>query len=162
VGNARAAMTGFRAAIDIGGTYTDIIVAGGGVVYRSKLPSTPDDYARAVIDGLLALLARHRIAPAVIEAVLHGTTIATNTIRQERGARVGLLTTRGFRAILEIARLRRASLYDLAWRPPPPLVRRAWRLELGERIDAQGNILQPLDLDEIMPQVERLRADGID
>src|SRR5262245_5507198 len=156
-------MPGYRAAIDIGGTFTDIIIAGtDGSLRARKLSSTPDDPARAVVQGMLGLLREHGIAPSEIDAVLHGSTIATNTILQEAGARVGLLTTKGFRDVLEIARLRRGSVYDLAWRPPRPLVRRAWRLELAERIDAKGRVLIALDRDEVLRQTEWLIAQGIE
>ena len=152
----------YRAAVDIGGTFTDIVVSGNGAIYRSKVSSTPDDYSRGVIDGLLGLLASNGIGVNAVEAVLHGTTVGTNAILQETGARVGLLATRGFRDVLEIARLRRASLYNLAWRPPRPLVRRAWRLDLTERIDARGRVLVKLDEDEVLRHVEWLHGQGVE
>jgi 5-oxoprolinase (ATP-hydrolysing)/N-methylhydantoinase A len=156
-------LASYRAAIDIGGTFTDIIVSGAdGKQYRRKTSSTPADYAQGVLDALSSLLRAHAIRPQEIESILHGTTVATNAILQKKGARVGLLTTRGFRDVLEIGRLRRSSLYDLAWSPPRPLVRRAWRLEVAERMDAQGRSLLALDGDQVLRHVAWLRDQGID
>src|SRR5581483_6233345 len=135
-----------RLGVDIGGTFTDIVLARpDGSVLVSKVPSTPDDPGRAVVHGVDALLRRAGVAPGDVVEVVHGTTVASNTILQKTGARTGLLTTRGFRDVLEIARIRTPGMFDLAWRKPEPLVPRRWRLEAAERIGADGSIVTPLD-----------------
>ncbi len=135
----------FRAGIDIGGTFTDLVLlADSGERYARKVSSSVDDYARAIIDGLAALLAEIGVAPGAIGELLHGTTVASNAILEHKGARTGLITTRGFRDVLEIRNLRMPRLYDMSWTKPPPLVERRLRLEVDERVNAQGGIDQPL------------------
>ncbi len=136
----------FRAGIDIGGTFTDIVLlADSGERYTKKVSSTVDDYARAIIDGLAALLAEIGAEPGAIVELLHGTTVASNAILEHKGARTGLITTRGFRDVLEIRNLRMPRLYDMSWTKPPPLVERRLRVEVDERVNAQGGIDRPLD-----------------
>jgi N-methylhydantoinase A len=149
--------------VDIGGTFTDVALAGDdGAVAVAKVPSTPDDYARGVLDGVRHVLARTGRAPGEASAVVHGTTVATNALLERRGARTGLLTTRGFRDILEIRRLRVPRLYDLTWEKPPPLVERALRLEVDERLDAGGGVLRPLDEAGAAAAIGQLRAAGVE
>src|SRR6185295_18785064 len=93
--------------------------------------------------------------------VVHGTTVASNTILQKVGARTGLLTTRGFRDVLEIGRIRTPGMFDLSWRKPEPLVPRRWRLEVRERIAADGTILVPLDPAEVIEAGRLLAAAGV-
>src|SRR5262249_4632692 len=96
-----------RVAVDIGGTFTDIVVmSGDGLLHESKVSTTPDDRSRAVVMGLDALLKELGLAAKSVAEVLHGTTVGSNTILQRRGARTGLITTRGFRDVLEIGRIR--------------------------------------------------------
>ena len=115
-----------RVGADVGGTFTDIVLvdAHRGVTLR-KLPSTPDDFGRAIVEGVVGLLPTHNVEPDAIGDVVHGTTVATNTILEFKGALTGLLTTRGFRDVLELRRLRVPKLYDLFWDKPRPLVERA-------------------------------------
>src|SRR6185295_12043574 len=105
---------------------------------------TPDDPSRAVVTGLAVLLDELGIAAAHIEEVLHGTTVGSNTILQRSGARTGLLTTRGFRDVLEIGRIRMPDMFDLTWEKPKPLVRRRHRMEVTERMAADGSTVEPL------------------
>jgi N-methylhydantoinase A len=151
-----------RVGADVGGTFTDIVLvdAQGGVSLR-KLPSTPDDFGRAIVDGVAGLLSEHDVAPETIGDVVHGTTVATNTILEFKGARTGLLTTRGFRDVLELRRLRVPRLYDLFWDKPRPLVERALRLEIDERMDHAGQVLIPLDLAQAERAAEDLVAQGV-
>ncbi len=115
----------YRVGIDIGGTFSDLVVlAADGRVGTLKVSSAPEGLITAIVDGLRALLRQAALAPADAEAVVHGTTVATNAILEYRGARTGLITTRGFRDVLEIRRLRVGRLYDLAWEKPAPLVPR--------------------------------------
>ncbi len=105
-----------RIGADIGGTFTDIVfLDGDGSVRTAKVSSTPDDYARAISDTVAAYLADTTTSPAEVVEINHGTTVATNAILERKGARVGLLTTEGFRDVLEIRRVRLPVLYDLEW-----------------------------------------------
>jgi N-methylhydantoinase A len=153
----------YRLGIDIGGTFTDLALAGDdGPATVIKVPSTPDDYARGVLDGLRELLALAGRAPDDVSEVVHGTTVATNALLQGRGARTGLLTTRGFRDILEIRRMRVPRMYDLAWEKPPPLVARALRLEVDERLDHTGAVLRPLDEESAAAAIRQLLDAGVE
>src|SRR4029453_14669635 len=110
-----------------------------------KVLSSAANYAEAIIEGAAALLAEASLDPGAGAEIIHGTTVATNAILERRGARTGLLTTAGFRDLLEIGRLRLARLYDLTWEKPAPLVERALRLEVDERLDPTGAVVKPLD-----------------
>jgi N-methylhydantoinase A len=110
-----------RVAIDIGGTFTDIVVmSGDGTLHESKVSTTPDDPSRAVVVGVSAPLADLGLAPATVVEVLHGTTVGSNTLMQRSGARTGLITTRGFRDVLEIGRIRMPDMFDLTWDKSKP------------------------------------------
>src|SRR6266849_5388242 len=114
------AMTKYRVGVDIGGTFTDIVFLGEqGERLTKKVPSTVDNYATAIVDGLAELIDEHGLDADIVE-LLHGTTVASNAILELRGARTGLITTRGFRDVLEIRTLRMPRLYDLSWTKPPP------------------------------------------
>ena len=151
-----------RLGVDIGGTFTDIVLARpDGSVLVSKVPSTPDDPGRAVVHGVDALLRRAGVAPGDVVEVVHGTTVASNTILQKTGARTGLLTTRGFRDVLEIGRIRTPELFDLTWEKPVPLVKRRWRLEVDERMGADGRAVRPLDEGSVRAAATRLVDEGV-
>ena len=150
-----------RIAIDIGGTFTDLaLLDNGGVVHQGKVSSTPDDPSRAVIAGVKMLLSDLSISPDHVKEVLHGTTVGSNTILQRSGAKTGLITTRGFRDVLEIGRIRMPDMFDLTWEKPKPLVPRRYRCEVKERIAADGSIIQPLDEVELMEIVRVLEVEG--
>ena len=152
-----------RVAVDVGGTFTDIVVmTGDGVLHESKISTTPDDPSRAVVDGLAALLAELNIASANVAEVLHGTTVGSNTILQRTGARTGLITTRGFRDVLEIGRIRMPDMFDLTWDKPKPLVPRRHRFEVTERLAADGSVVTPLVESEVIEAAEALVAAGIE
>ena len=139
-------MKTFRAGVDIGGTFTDIVLLGDrGERYTKKVSSTVDDYARAITEGLSQLLAEIDGEARGIAELLHGTTVASNAILEHKGAKTGLITTKGFRDVLEIRNLRMPRLYDMSWTKPPPLVPRRLRVEIDERVNAQGGIDRPLD-----------------
>src|SRR5437868_2543999 len=158
-------MKAFRAGVDIGGTFTDIVLLGeDGARHTKKVSSTVDDYARAIVDGLAALLAEIEADPGGIVELLHGTTVASNAILEHKGARTGLITTKGFRDVLEIRNLRMPRLYDMAWPKPAPLVPRRLRVEVDERVNAQGGIDTPLDEASVERAVRFLveeRVEGI-
>ncbi|MBI4182924.1 MAG: hydantoinase/oxoprolinase family protein [Proteobacteria bacterium] len=155
-------MTAFRLGVDIGGTFTDIVLVGeDGTLYSKKVLSTPDDYSRAIEEGVAALLREEGVAASAIVEFAHGTTIATNAIIERKGVTVALLTTKGFRDVLEIGRFRAPRLYDLSFRKPEPLVERRLRFEVPERVSGSGEILKPIDLAALDRIVERLVALGV-
>jgi N-methylhydantoinase A len=150
-----------RVGADIGGTFTDIVFLGhDGAVRAAKRLSTPDDYGRAILEALAAERARADGGAEPIAEIVHGTTVATNAILEQKGAQVGLLTTKGFRDVLEIRRVRLPVLYDITWRKPAPLVRRERRLEVDERVGPGGEVRQPVDLDSARGAIERLKTLG--
>ncbi|MBS0521218.1 MAG: hydantoinase/oxoprolinase family protein, partial [Proteobacteria bacterium] len=152
-----------KVAIDIGGTFTDIALAtAAGVIHQSKISSTPDDPSRAVVEGVAQLLAELGIDASAVTEVLHGTTVGSNTILQRSGARTGLITTRGFRDVLEIGRIRMPDMFDLTWDKPKPLVRRRHRLEVTERIAADGSVVTDLVEEDVIAAAKALVADGIE
>jgi N-methylhydantoinase A len=156
-------MARFRVGVDIGGTFTDIVfLDDDGRVHTKKVSSSVDDYARAIVEGVRELFRETGLAGDDVSEVLHGTTVASNAILELRGARTGLITTRGFRDVLEIRRLRMPRLYDIAWEKPAPLVERYLRREVGERIDAQGEIKIPLDPAEVGRVLDGLLEEGIE
>lgn len=154
---------GVSIAADVGGTFTDMVATRGTeVIAAFKLASSPPEYADAIIEGVRRILGESGLLARDVSVVLHGTTIATNTILERRGARTALLTTRGFRDVLELRRLRRPTLFDLNWEKPPPLVPRQLRLEVNERIDADGTVVEPLDAFDAESTLRRLDALGVE
>jgi N-methylhydantoinase A len=152
-----------RIGIDIGGTFTDLVfLTPDGRVERAKILSTPDDYSRGIATALEQTLARGRLRIDDIAQIMHGTTVATNAILEGKGARVALITTRGFRDVLEIRRLRMPVLYDIRWRKPPALVPRRLRFEVSERIDHEGAVERALDAAEAGAAIRRALAEGVD
>src|SRR5689334_2907268 len=120
-----------RIGIDIGGTFTDIVCIGqdGGITTR-KVSSTADDYSRSITASLPGVFQACGTDPAEVREVLHATTVATNAILQQSGARIALITTRGFRDVLELRRIRMPELYNWNWDKPPDLVERRLRREV--------------------------------
>jgi N-methylhydantoinase A len=153
----------WRVGVDSGGTFTDVCLvdeASGGV-YVWKLASTPDDPSRAIAQGVVeALSEAGETSTAGVGYFGHGTTVATNTLIQHRGARTGLVTTEGFRDLLEIGRQRRPHLYDLQADKPPILVPRARRHEVPERLHHDGRVETPLDEDRVRAAARVLRDAG--
>ncbi len=149
--------------VDTGGTFTDFVCYRAGEPTRIlKVPSTPDDPSRAVLDGLRQLLDLADAAPDEIIRFVHGTTVATNAVLERKGACTGLLTTRGFRDVLEIGRQLRTAIYDLELDPVTPvfLAPGARRVEVSERMSAGGEVIVPLDEDAVVAAAERLVAEG--
>ena len=146
--------------IDIGGTFTDIVVYDHPArrQYSLKLLTTHDDPARAVMTGVARILRDNDISSSSVHRLVHATTLFTNAVIERKGAVTGLITTRGFRDSLEIARELRYELYDLNIENPPPMVPRHLREEVSERTQANGVVLQPLDRDELVEVAERLVA----
>ena len=153
----------FRVGADIGGTFTDIVLLGADRSVRTlKVLSTPDDFGRAIVEGVDSFLTGAKLPPEAIAEIDHGTTIATNAILEKKGARVGLLTTKGFRDVLDIRRVRLPVLYDLNWQKPEPLVPRERRLEVSERVGADGEVRAPLDLEAAREAMKALKAKGVE
>ena len=151
----------FRVGVDVGGTFTDLVAYGaGGVLHSAKVPSLPGEQWRGVLDALASL----GVEPASIRAFVHGTTIATNALLERKGAATGLVTTEGFRDLLEIGKGRRlvGGLFDPEWQRPAPLVPRDRRLEVPERIAADGSVVRPLDGVDFDALAAALRAKGVE
>jgi N-methylhydantoinase A len=153
----------WRMGVDSGGTFTDVCLfeESTGRVEVWKVPSTPDDPSRGIAQGVAEGMERVGAAPADIGYFGHGTTVATNALIQHRGVPTGLITTEGFRDLLEIGRQKRPELYDLQADKPPVLVPRDLRLEVPERVHHDGTIETPLDEAAVRDAVRRLRAAGV-
>src|SRR2546426_6402695 len=148
MGNARMA---WRIGIDIGGTFTDVALVDDatGQIGVAKVPTTPGDLTQGVVFALDMAMRRYQVAPAEVELLSHATTVVTNAILEETGARAALITTRGFRDVLELRRSARADLYDLFQDAPATLIPRRRRFEITERIGADGTTRTPLPANEI-------------
>ncbi len=150
----------WRIGIDIGGTFTDVALVEEqtGQIAIAKLLTTPHDFGQAVIAGIRQGLDANRIAAADVSLLSHATTVVTNALLENKGARAGFVATRGMRDLLELRRSSRADLYDLLQDAPAVLVPRRWRFEITERIDAQGEVVTPLIEDELPKIIEAIRA----
>src|SRR5438874_1301498 len=159
----RSSTERFRAGVDIGGTFTDLIVIDDatGELTVGKVLTTPSDPAKAVAEVLADALRRGQVPADRVQHVIHGTTLVTNAIIERKGARTALLTTRGFRDAYEIGREHRYDLYDLFLEMPRPLVPRHLRLEVDERVYADGSVARPLDEGDTARLVAELRDKGI-
>ncbi|HEY5829342.1 MAG TPA: hydantoinase/oxoprolinase family protein, partial [Hyphomicrobiaceae bacterium] len=154
--------TTYRVGVDIGGTFTDIVLIGSnGAVLTKKIASSVEDYARAIVEGLAEVFSEAGIAGSAIEEIRHGTTVASNAILEQKGARVGLITTKGFRDVLEIRTLRMPRLYDIGWTKPAPLVERYLRQVVDERIDHRGQVERALDPADAERAVAALLAEKV-
>src|ERR1051326_570677 len=153
----------YRAGVDIGGTFTDLILVDDatGELTVGKVLTTPADPSQAVADVLADALRRSETPPEAVEHVIHGTTLVTNAIIERKGARTALLATRGFRDAYEIAREHRYDLYDLFLEMPTPLVPRYLRLEVDERVYADGTLAQAPDPDAVARLAAELRDKDI-
>src|SRR5215472_16703416 len=143
-----------RIGVDIGGTFTDLVLLVGNAL------TTPADPSVAVAEGVAALLAE--VDPTTVGEVVHGTTLVANALIERRGARTCLVTTRGVRDALAIRREHRYDLYDLFLELPEPLVPRRLRWEVGERVLADGTVDRPLDEAEVARLARRARREGVE
>lgn len=150
--------------IDIGGTFTDLVIhdprTGRAVIWKES--TTPDDPARGALEGTRRVLEKAGAKPQEIGRVVHATTLFTNALIERKGAKTGLLTTAGFGDVLEIARERKYELYDLFIEMPKPLVQRAWRREAKERLGPDGSVEIALDVDGALAEVADLVAQGVE
>ncbi|MEO9599214.1 hydantoinase/oxoprolinase family protein [Parasphingorhabdus sp.] len=153
---------GYRLGVDVGGTFTDLLLIdeATGQTFRDKVPSTPSDPSQAVINGARGLCERQNIAPADIDLFLHGTTVATNAVLEKKIAKVGLVVTDGYRHLMQIAR----SLVPgglaawIIWPKPEPMAALERTIEAPERMDAEGNTVRELDEAEMRARLEQLKA----
>jgi N-methylhydantoinase A len=157
------AARGSRIGIDVGGTFTDFVLADGASrLVRFKEPSVPDDPSLSVARGLPRLIERAGICLADVELVVHGTTLALNAIIQRRGARMGLVVSRGNRGVLEIARAQLPSAFSFLAAKEPPLVPRDLVLEVSARLDVHGEVVAEATIDELGEIAAQYRAAGVD
>ena len=156
-------MSVLKLGIDVGGTFTDFVLLSeeDGNMAIGKTLTTPDDPSQAVINGSQNILKRNGVSFEGMQAIIHGTTLVTNTLIERNGAPTGLITTEGFRDILEMGNEIRYDLYDLNIEQPMPLVPRRYRLGISERIDSRGEIIKPLHMDEIRDAIQYFEKEGI-
>jgi 5-oxoprolinase (ATP-hydrolysing)/N-methylhydantoinase A len=150
--------------VDTGGTFTDFAVVDpqSGVLTVEKVPTTPNEPALAIMNGIEALRREHDVALADVGNLVHATTLVTNALIERKGARLGLVTTRGFRDILEMRNEQRYDVYDLFLRFPEPLVPRHLRVEVDERVNYHGAEVTPVSTDDVRRAVETLKAHGVE
>ena len=157
---------GYRLGVDVGGTFTDLLLFNDttGDFWRHKTPSTPHDSSEGILNGVETLCANASLSPRDIEVFLHGTTVATNAILEGKGARVGLVTTEGYRQIMQIARsfVPGGLAAWIVWPKPEPLARLEDTVEIKGRMDAYGREVRPTDDDDIRAALKKLKAQGIE
>src|ERR1700746_933107 len=152
-----------RLGVDVGGPFTDLVlVTQDGRFIIRKVLSTSTNYAEAIFGGIADVLQDAGVAGGNIKELIHGTTVATNAIIERRGARTGLVTTDGFRDLLEIGRLRLMRLYDMDQERPAPLVRRRWRFEVAERLNHRGEVIRPLDRDTAERAIAGIASENLE
>ena len=156
-------MANYRVGVDVGGTFTDIVLLGSqGTIHTKKISSSVENYALAIVEGLVEVFGETGLAAEALEELRHGTTVASNAILEHKGARCGLITTKGFRDVLEIRTLRMPRMYDIGWTKPPPLVERYLRQVVDERVDAQGAVQRVLDERDAERAVDALLAEKVE
>ncbi|MFL5665810.1 MAG: hydantoinase/oxoprolinase N-terminal domain-containing protein, partial [Ktedonobacteraceae bacterium] len=143
--------------VDTGGTFTDLVLLQEGEIRVHKVLSTPDDPSQAILQGLSDLGVRENLSTLV-----HGSTVATNAVLEHKGVRTGLITTAGFRDVLEIGRQTRPKLYDLKVQKEPPLVPRSLRLEVVERLNERGEVMTPLDEASLKAAIEHMQKENVE
>ena len=153
-----------RVGVDVGGTFTDFVLVDEkrDLIFTGKRLTTPEDPSLAITNGLERLVSESGTSVPELDAVVHGTTLVANTIIERKGAKVGLITTKGFRDSLEMGREIRYDLYDLFFEKPEPLAPRFLRQPVDERIDAKGNVLRPLDENTLGAAAKKLVAEGVE
>lgn len=154
----------WRIGVDIGGTFTDVAIVdeATGKLGIAKTATTPQDFGQGVLNALQDAISEYGIVADQVGLLSHATTIVTNALLEEKGVKAALITTRGFRDVLELRRSARADLYDLFQEPPAVLIPRTHRFEITERISAEGEVVTPLALDEIDGLIETIKAEKIE
>ena len=154
----------YRLGVDVGGTFTDLALHNieTDELEFAKTPSTPANQAIGVTNGINLLIERLQVSAGDIGFFSHGTTVATNTLLERTGAKCALIVTRGFRDVLQIGRQDRPHLYDWRQQKPDPLVPRNLRFEVTERVFYTGEVLEPLDQDDVASVIDKLRSESVD
>ncbi|MGR3908352.1 hydantoinase/oxoprolinase family protein [Burkholderia sp. SR8] len=156
-------MASARIGVDIGGTFTDLVLLDDkGQIAFTKVSSTPAAPEEAVLTGVQRILKQAGLKTDDVTEILHGTTVGSNTMLQKVGAKCGLITTRGFRDVLEIGRVRTPTMFDLTWDKPVPLVERRYRLEVDERTLASGEVERATPIGEVLKAGEFFRSEGVE
>ena len=145
--------------VDIGGTFTDLVLSENGNIYTYKLPSTPGDPSQAMLQGLAYF---HAKGFPTLKHITHGSTVATNAILERKGARTAFITTKGFKDLLFIGRQNRPELYQLHPHLPPSLIPESMCFEIPERLNFEGNILTPMDEEAVEEILKRINEADID
>lgn len=153
----------YKLGVDVGGTFTDLVLINSITeeLYLTKVPSVPHDVAQGIMNGIKKLVTMVGFYPSDIQYLVHGTTVATNILIERNGALTGLITTKGFRDVLEIGRQKREDLYDLFQEKNPPVIRRRLRMEVEERVTGQGEVLKPLNVEECRQVIEQFLEQGV-
>ncbi|UWR30089.1 hydantoinase/oxoprolinase family protein [Sulfitobacter sp. W002] len=151
-----------RLGVDIGGTFTDVVLEKGGESFSTKVLTTYAAPENAIIDGMHQVCTKAGITPADLTQIIHGTTLATNALIERRGAKTALITTQGFRDVIEMRTESRFEQYDLNLNLPEPLLPRQMRYTVEERVDATGAVLLPLDRTEVEALADRIAEGGYD
>src|SRR3989339_422186 len=156
-------MNRYKLGIDIGGTFTDFVLLDDakGWMEVGKCLTTPDDPSRAVVEGFTEILRKTGIAAGEVVIAIHGTTLVTNTLIERKGAKTGLITTKGVRDVLEMGNEFRYDLYDLQMDNPQPLVPRQLRCGVAERMNQKGEAILPLNLEEVRGIARFFREQGV-
>lgn len=156
--------SGYRIGVDIGGTFTDLVMAHSatGRIFNEKVLTTPNDPSQGVLTGIELILRNNGVAPAQVSNVIHGTTLVANALIERKGVATALLTTEGFRDVLEIAREWRYDIYDLFLTPVEPLVPRWLRFEVRERVGHDGGVIEPLDTDALEKVALQIGRSGVE
>mgnify|MGYP001454238547 CR=1 FL=1 len=160
-GNVKA---NWRMGVDIGGTFTDLVMTdvATGRLFNEKVLTTPDDPSRGVLGGIELILKNNEVPAGDVEHVIHGTTLVANALIERKGVRTALVTTEGFRDVLEIAREWRYDIYDLFLTPVASLVPRSLRFEVKERIAYDGSVVEPLDTAALEQVARQIAASGVE
>ena len=156
------AATSIRLGVDIGGTFTDVVLEKDGVPFSAKVLTTYVAPENAIIDGMHQVCAKASIAPSEIDQIIHGTTLATNALIERRGAKTALITTEGFRDVIEMRTESRFEQYDLNLNLPEPLLPRQMRFTVAGRVDANGHVLVDIDRAEVETVVDKIAEAGFE
>jgi len=156
------AATSIRLGVDIGGTFTDVVLEKGEQVFSTKVLTTYAAPENAIIDGMHQVLNKAGVAPSEVDQIIHGTTLATNALIERRGAKTALITTEGFRDVIEMRTESRFEQYDLNLNLPDPLLPRQMRFTVGGRVDANGAVLVDIDRAEVEAVVDQIAEAGFE
>ena len=151
-----------RLGVDIGGTFTDVVLEKGSETYSTKVLTTYTAPEDAIIDGMHQVCAKAGVDPSHIGQIIHGTTLATNALIERRGAKTALITTEGFRDVIEMRTESRFEQYDLNLNLPDPLLPRQMRFTVGGRVDANGDVLVDIDRAEVEAVVDKIAKAGFE